>query len=92
MNREILAAVALVTTAASAQAQSSVTIFGTLDASARSVTTGDKTVRQLGTDGTNFSRLGFKAEEDLGGGLRAGVWLESAINPDTGTLNASGKI
>ena len=36
-------------------------------------------MRQLGTDGTNFSRLGFKAEEDLGGGLRAGVWLERAL-------------
>jgi predicted porin len=91
MNSKVLAAVALVSTAAGAQAQSSVTIFGTLDASARSVTTGNNTVRQLGTDGTNFSRLGFKAEEDLGGGLRAGVWLESALNPDTGTINASGK-
>jgi predicted porin len=91
MNSKVWAATALVTTAACAQAQSSVTIFGTLDASARSVTTGDTTVRQLGTDGLNNSRLGFKAEEDLGGGLRAGAWLESAINPDTGTINASGK-
>jgi predicted porin len=91
MNSKVWAAVALMTTAAGAQAQSSVTIFGTVDASLRSVTTGDNTVRQLGTDGTNFSRLGFKAEEDLSGGLRAGIWLESALNPDTGTVNASGK-
>ena len=91
MNSKVWTAVALVTTTASAHAQSSVTIFGTLDASARSVSTGDNTVRQLATDGTNFSRLGFKAEEDLGGGFKAGVWLESAINPDTGTANVSGK-
>ena len=91
MKSKVLAAVAVVTTAAGAHAQSTVTIFGTLDASARSVTNGDATMRQLGTDGTNFSRLGFRAEEDLGGGLRAGVWLESALNPDTGTINASGK-
>jgi len=91
MNSKVWAAAALVATAASAQAQSSVTIFGLVDANARSVTTNGITVRQLGTDGNNFSRLGFKAEEDLGGGLRAGAWLESALNPDTGTINVSGK-
>ena len=91
MDSKAWAAVALMTAAASAQAQSSVTIFGLVDLNARSVTTGSNTVRQLATDGNSFSRLGFKAEEDLGGGLRAGVWLESAITPDTGTINASGK-
>jgi len=90
MNSKTWAAVALMTTAATTQAQS-VTIFGTLDVSARSVTTGGNAVRQLGTDGLNNSRLGFRAEEDLGGGFRAGAWLESAVNPDTGTINASGK-
>ena len=91
MNSKVWAAVALVATAAGAQAQSSVTIFGLVDANARSVTTNGTTVRQLGTDGNNFSRLGFKVEEDLGGGLRAGAWLESALNADTGTINVSGK-
>ncbi|HSW04483.1 porin [Aquabacterium sp.] len=91
MNSKAWAAVALVTTAASAQAQSTVTIFGVLDVSAKSVSTGNNTVRQLATDGLNNSRLGFRTEEDLGGGLRAGAWLESAINPDTGSINASGK-
>ena len=91
MNIRIWALAALVTTAASAQAQSSVTIFGLIDANARSVTTNGATVRQLGTDGNSFSRLGFKVEEDLGGGLKAGAWLESALNPDTGTINVSGK-
>ena len=82
MNSTVWAAAALLTTAAGAQAQSSVTIFGLLDVNARSVTTGNNTVRQLATDGNSFSRLGFRAEEDLGGGLRAGAWLESAVNPD----------
>ena len=91
MNSKAWAAAVLVTTAAGAHAQSSVTVFGILDVNARSVTTGNNTVRQLSTDGISNSRLGFKAEEDLGGGLRAGAWLESAINPDTGTINASGK-
>jgi predicted porin len=68
-----------------------VTLFGVVDAGARSVTNGGVTVRQLAPDGLANSRLGFKADEDLGGGLRAGVWLEAALNPDTGTINASGK-
>ena len=91
MNSRAWATLALASIAAGAQAQSSATIFGTVDVSARSVTTAGSTVRQLGTDGLNNSRLGFRADEDLGGGLRAGAWLEAAVNPDTGTVNASGK-
>jgi predicted porin len=44
---------------------------------------------QLSTDGLNSSRLGFRGIEDLGGGLKAGFWLESQVNADTGTPNAS---
>ena len=77
--------------AATSHAQSSVTLFGIVDVSARSVTNGDATVRQLGTDGFSNSRLGFRTEEDLGGGYKAGAWLEAALNADTGTINASGK-
>lgn len=74
-----------------AHAQSSVTVFGIVDTNLRSVTNGGNTVNQMGTDGMLNSRLGFRAEEDLGGGLKAGAWLETAFNPDTGTINASGK-
>jgi predicted porin len=91
MNSKAWAAVALFATAASVQAQPSITVFGILDLSARSVTNGSNTIRQLGTDGISNSRLGFKAEHDVGGGLKAGAWLEAGVNPDTGTINASGK-
>jgi predicted porin len=85
-------ATALATLAATTtHAQSSVTLFGIVDVSARSVTNGGVTVRQLAPDGMLNSRLGFRTEEDLGGGYRAGAWLETALNPDTGTINASGK-
>ena len=77
--------------AATTYAQSSVTVFGIVDLSARSVTNGDVTIRQLAADGLSNSRLGFKIEEDLGDGYRAGAWLESGVNADTGTINASGK-
>jgi predicted porin len=35
------------------------------------------------------SRLGFRGVEDLGGGLKAGFWLEGALGPDTGTGSSS---
>jgi predicted porin len=38
----------------------------------------------LAQDGNASSRLGFRGVEDLGGGLRAGFWLEGAISPDNG--------
>src|SRR5947207_2544431 len=91
MKRQLGAFAALGALAGAAHAQSSVTVFGLVDLNLRSVTTNGATVRQMGTDGLNNSRLGFRAEEDLGDGLRAGAWLEAALNPDTGTINASGK-
>lgn len=94
MRKHICTVAAMVAAAAlgnTAQAQSAVTVFGILDVSLRSVTNGGTTVQQMGTDGMLNSRLGFRADEDLGGGLKAGAWLETAINPDTGTINASGK-
>ena len=73
----------LATTAAFAQ--SSVTIYGRLNL----------TVEQVDQDGlktkylnNNSSRIGFKGNEDLGGGLRAGFQLEHGFDPSTGLPNA----
>ncbi|MFY9513526.1 MAG: porin [Rubrivivax sp.] len=82
----ILAALGAFTGAA--LAQSSVTMFGVVDVNARYIKNGDVKTKQLGTDGLSSSRLGFRGIEDLGGGLKAGVWIESAFNPDTGTTPA----
>ncbi|MBC8056137.1 MAG: porin [Rhizobiales bacterium] len=68
-----------------AYAQSSVTLFGILDANARYVKNGDLKLKSLGSGGINTSRIGFRGVEDLGSGLRAGFWLESGINVDTGS-------
>lgn len=84
--------VAVATLGNAAHAQSSVTVFGLLDVNLKSVSNGGVTDNQMGSDGMLNSRLGFRADEDLGGGLKAGAWLETAINPDTGTINASGKL
>ena len=80
-------ALALVGFAAPAFAQSSVTAFGVVDLAMRSVKN-NTTQDRLDASGLSSSRLGFRGIEDLGGGLRAGFWLEGAINADDG--NASG--
>jgi predicted porin len=71
-----------------AAAQSSVTLFGVVDVNAGWIDN-DQATYQLGTNGMSTSRLGFRGTEDLGGGLKAGFWLEGEINADTGRSTAS---
>src|SRR3954471_24894728 len=85
-----IAALALLAAAsASASAQSSVTLFGIADVGVRNVKNGDNSIKSVSSNGINTSRLGFRGTEDLGGGLKAGFWLESGLNPDTGTQSDS---
>ncbi len=89
MKKSLLALAALTAFAGVASAQSSVTLFGVVDVNARSTKTGSTTIKSLSQDGNASSRLGFRGVEDLGGGMRAGFWIEGALNPDTG--NAGGQ-
>jgi len=90
MKKSLLALAVLGAFAGAASAQSSVTIFGVVDAAARNVkNTGSGSVQQLASGGWNTSRLGFRGVEDLGGGLKAGFWLEHGINIDDGTQASS---
>ena len=68
-----------------AYAQSSVTLFGIVDEAARYVKNGDLKIKSLASGGINSSRLGVRGVEDLGDGLKAGFWLETGLNPDSGT-------
>lgn len=68
-----------------AYAQSSVTLFGIVDEAARYVKNGDLKMKSLASGGINSSRLGVRGVEDLGDGLKAGFWLETGLNPDSGT-------
>jgi len=86
MKKSLLALAALTAFAGVASAQSSVTLFGIVDLNARSTKVGSATVKSLSTDGIASSRLGFRGVEDLGGGLRAGFWLEAGLAADTGNL------
>ena len=89
MKKSLLALAVLGAYAGVASAQSSVTLYGTLDVNGRYVKA-DGQNRRLSesTDGINSSQLGFRGVEDLGGGLRAGFTLLSGINPDVGGANA----
>jgi predicted porin len=89
MKKHIAALAVLAAASASASAQSSVTLFGIVDAGVRYVKNGDDKVKSLSSNGANTSRLGFRGVEDLGDGLKAGFWLETGLNPDTGTTSDS---
>lgn len=76
--------------AASASAQSSVTLYGIIDAAVVHKTsqtasggTGSLDAGQLAT-----SRWGIKGSEDLGGGLKANFNLEGTLANDTGAVGA----
>jgi predicted porin len=86
MKKSLLALAALTAFAGVASAQSSVTLFGIVDVNARNVKNGSAgSLKTLSQDGIASSRLGFRGVEDMGGGLKAGFWLEGAIQPDVGT-------
>ncbi len=90
MKRSLLAAAALVAVAGAAQAQSSVTIGGILDVAARSVKNPAGTLYSLSPDAHQTSRFIVRGVEDLGGGLRASFWLESALSIDSGGASSGG--
>ena len=82
-------AVAAMTVAGAAFAQSSVTIFGIMDAKVAYGSGSVASKTQLASSGWNASRLGFRGGEDLGGGMSASFWLESALNADDGTFGTT---
>jgi predicted porin len=86
--KKSLIAVAALAAAGMASAQSSVTLFGVLDASFTHGSA-DNSKSQLTDSGYNSSRLGFRGTEDLGGGMSASFWLEAGINNDNGTGDAT---
>jgi len=88
MKKSLLALAVLGAFAGVASAQSSVTLYGTVDLSAKYVKNDGSARRlSLSQDGINSSQLGFKGIEDLGGGLKAGFVLLAGVNADTGTTN-----
>ena len=88
MKRSLIA-LAVLAASGAALAQSSVTLFGVMDAT---VAVGHGAITnktQLTNSGNTTTRLGFKGTEDLGGGLNASFWLETGINNDDGSGQAT---
>jgi predicted porin len=97
--KKSLIAMAVLVASGAASAQSSVTVFGVMDATVSgysnksetplgvSVTTSQTAQNSSGYSG---SRLGFRGTEDLGGGAAAGFWLEAGVLNDTGAGFGSG--
>lgn len=95
----------LLATTLSAHAQSSVTIYGSIDAAvgvsktttgkttpggAVTVATPGSTINRMDSSVGPGSRLGFRGTEDLGDGLKANFVLESGFGADTGALQQGG--
>jgi predicted porin len=97
--KKSLVALAALAVAGVASAQSSVTLFGVVDAAISGYSNKSENAfgqdvkvqkNQLTNSGYNSSRLGFRGTEDLGGGLAASFWLEAALSNDDG--NTGGNI
>src|SRR5437773_2822721 len=83
MKKSYLVGAVLAAVGGVASAQSSVTVFGFIEAQV-----GRQTQNAPGTKLFDMggSLLGFKGDEDLGGGLKASFYLEHRLNPDDGTV------
>jgi predicted porin len=93
MKKLLIATAALAMVAGTAQAQSSVSVYGILSQGYSDVDTkltvgsDSLTVSNVNTGAQGQqagSRLGFRGVEDLGGGLKAGFTYELGANTDTG--------
>lgn len=87
MKKSLLALAVMGAFAGAAQAQSSVTVYGSIDAGVRYTNNrnaaGDSRI-ELGSGVFNSNRLGFKGVEDLGGGMNARFNLELGFDSTTG--------
>lgn len=82
--KKTLIALAAVAATGVAFAQSSVTIYGKVNVSLEKSSIGTKN-NEASLDDIHGSRLGFRGEEDLGGGLKAKFHMEHRFRPDTGS-------
>ncbi|HEV7454672.1 MAG TPA: porin, partial [Candidatus Saccharimonadales bacterium] len=91
MKKSLLALAVLGAFAGVAQAQTNVTLYGSIDAGLRRVDKANAAGDSRWTMGSNgtfqSNRIGFKGVEDLGGGLNAHFTLESGFNSGTGAFD-----
>ena len=86
MKKTLITLAVLAAATGVAQAQSSVVIYGTVDAGFVSERGGSAgTVNKIDSGVASASRIGFKGTEDLGSGLSALFVLESGFKVDSGS-------
>lgn len=100
MKKSLFAVAAATAFVGAAQAQSSVTVYGLIDygyqsAYQRNVTGTTGAITNQNTsgfsgNGESTSRIGFKGNEDLGGGASAFFTVEAALNTDMGGILSTG--
>ncbi|MFM0238802.1 porin [Paraburkholderia phytofirmans] len=97
MNNKVFAAATLAVFATAAHAQSSVTLYGVIDAGISYVNnsktaTGHDNLFKYDDGVAQGSRWGLRGTEDLGGGLKALFVLENGFNSGNGTLGQGGAL
>lgn len=87
--KKSLVVLAVLAAAGTVSAQSSVTVFGVADIAYTRVesdaATGNVSRNSVTSGANRTSRIGFRGIEDLGGGLKAGFWLEAGVSLDNGS-------
>lgn len=95
MKKSMLALAALAALTGTAQAQTTVSVYGLLDTGieyTNNANAAKQAVTRVQSGGMNTSRFGFRGSEDLGGGLKAVMQLEGGIKLDTGEFDSAGLI
>ena len=80
MKKLVMAAAVLGAFAGTAQAQTSVTLYGIADGDLRFDHTNIGTLKSVGSGGESGSRWGIRGSEDLGGGLKANFIFEQGFD------------
>jgi general bacterial porin, GBP family len=92
MRKTIAAFGVFALSAGAAHAQSSVTLYGLIDAGITYVNnSGGHSLYQATSGAQNSSRWGLRGAEDLGGGLKAIFTLENGFSITNGTLGQQGR-
>jgi predicted porin len=84
MNKRQIFSIAALAMVDGAAAQSSLTLYGSVDASLAYISAGQNNVVGMTSGGRAGSSLGMRGEEKLGGGYKLGVQFRTDVSPDTG--------
>ncbi|MCF8159185.1 MAG: porin [Polaromonas sp.] len=91
--KKIIFALTAAAFASATYAQSTVTLYGKIDASIQNTsTTGMPSQTKISSGALDSSRWGLKGSEDLGGGLNASFQLESGFSVDTGAVRGASNL